>query len=165
MLNKFFWERIFTMRNLKTKVLWLLAIMVLVISAFAITVFADEATDNQAETPAEGYAALPDINGNDVIGVKPTATVNNLGPAVLPAGSYGIWDGSFSTNTTEEMPLSFVMQFIADQNEEDMQTSPFADGYGDFVITFTGIEGGSFTADGCYLAGFYASLPDLDRKM
>ena len=56
------------------------------------------------------------------------------------------------------MPLSFVMQFLADQDEEDMKTSPFADWYGDCVITFTGIENGSFTADGCYLAGHYGDF-------
>jgi len=39
-----------------------------------------------------------------------------------------------------------------------MTTSPFADWYGDFVITFTGIENDSFTADGCYLAGHYGSF-------
>lgn len=109
---------------------------------------------------AEGYAALPDLNGNFIVGTKPTATVNNLGSVTIPAGDYSIWNGSFDQNTEDDgdMPLSFVMQFIADQNEEDMATSPFADWYGDFVLTFTGIENGSFTADGCYLAGHYGSF-------
>ena len=104
---------------------------------------------------AEGYAALPDLNGNFIVGTKPTATVNNLGRMTIPAGDYMVYGGG--TNT-EEMPLSFVMQFLADQDAGDMATSPFANWYGDFVITFTGIENGSFTADGCYLAGHYGSF-------
>lgn len=107
----------------------------------------------------EPYAALPNLNNQYVVGVKPTATVNSFGVTTIPAGEYGVWNGSSYTGTsTEDMPLSFVMQFLADQNEEDMKTSPFADWYGDFVITFTGIENGSFTADGCYLAGHYGEF-------
>ena len=104
---------------------------------------------------AEGYAALPDLNGNFIVGTKPTATVNNLGMTTVAAGDYMVYGGG--TNT-EDMPLSFVMQFLADQDAEDMATSPFAEWYGDFVITFTGIENGSFTADGCYLAGHYGDF-------
>ncbi|MBQ4547718.1 MAG: T9SS type A sorting domain-containing protein [Bacteroidales bacterium] len=104
---------------------------------------------------AEGYAALPNLDGNFIVGTKPTATVNNLGMTTVAAGDYMVYGGG--TNT-EDMPLSFVMQFLADQDAEDMATSPFADWYGDFVITFTGIENGSFTADGCYLAGHYGSF-------
>ena len=108
----------------------------------------------------EGYAALPNLDGKFVIGAQPTATVNNLGMTTVAAGDYAIWDGSFDSNTEDDgdMPLSFVMQFLADQTEEDMATSPFADWYGDFVLTFTGLENGSFTADNCYLAGHYGSF-------
>ena len=111
-------------------------------------------------TLPEGYAALPDLNGNYVIGAKPTATVNNLGMTTVAAGEYSIWDGSYDSNTEDDgdMPLSFVMQFLADQDAEDMATSPFADWYGDFVLTFTGLENGSFTANNCYLAGHYGSF-------
>ncbi len=109
---------------------------------------------------AEGYAALPNLDGNFIVGTKPTATVNNLGSVTIPAGEYSIWNGSFDQNTEDDgdMPLSFVMQFLADQNAEDMAASPFADWYGDFVLTFTGIENGSFTANDCYLAGHYGSF-------
>lgn len=108
---------------------------------------------------ADGYVALPDLNGNFVVGTKPTATVNDLGMTTVPAGEYGVWNGSSYTGTsTEDMPLSFVMQFLADQSEADMANSPYADWYGDFVITFSGIEGGSFVADGCYLAGHYGTF-------
>ncbi|MBR3842930.1 MAG: right-handed parallel beta-helix repeat-containing protein, partial [Christensenellaceae bacterium] len=103
---------------------------------------------------AEGYAALPDLNGNYVVGEAPTATVNNLGATTVPANEYHVYNGSLTTGTVD-MPLSFVMQFLADQKAEDMETSPFADWYGDFVLTFTGLENDSFTADGCYLAGHY----------
>ena len=108
----------------------------------------------------EGYAALPNLDGKFVIGAQPTATVNNLGMTTVAAGEYSIWDGSFDSNTEDDgdMPLSFVMQFLADQDAEDMATSPFADWYGDFVLTFTGLENGSFTADNCYLAGHYGSF-------
>ena len=103
---------------------------------------------------AEGYAALPDLNGNYIVGVKPTATVNNLGQMTIPAGGYTALSGG----NGEDMPLSFVMQFLADQTEADMATSPYADWYGDFVITFTGLENGSASTEGCYLAGYYGDF-------
>ena len=106
-------------------------------------------------TLADGYVALPDLNGNYVVGVKPTATVNNLGMTTVAAGDYMVYGNG---DNTADMPLSFVMQFLADQDAEDMTKSPFAEWYGDFVITFTGLENGSFTADGCYLAGHYGSF-------
>ena len=117
-------------------------------------------TQDVNEWCVENYAALPDLSGNYVVGVKPTATVNNLGMTTVAAGDYSIWNGSFDSNTEDDgdMPLSFVMQFLADQDAEDMDESPYADWYGDFVITFTGLENGSFTADGCYLAGHYGSF-------
>ncbi len=106
-----------------------------------------------------GYAKIPDLNGNEVIGKAPTATVNNLGAQTLPAGGYGIWDGkNYTSKGDKELPLSFVMQFVADQNAEDMKTSPYADWYADFVLTFDGLENDSFVADGCYLAGYYGDF-------
>ena len=118
------------------------------------------ASFSNAESVAEGCAALPNLNGQFVVGVKPTATVNDLGMTTVAAGEYSIWDGSFDSNTEDDgdMPLSFVMQFLADQTAADMATSPFADWYGDFVLTFTGLENESFTANGCYLAGHYGSF-------
>ena len=109
---------------------------------------------------ADGYAALPDLNGNYVVGEAPTATVNNLGATTIAGGEYSIYDGSYkgTTATDPGMPLSFVMQFLADQDADDMATSPYADWYGDFVLTFTGLENGSFSAEGCYLAGYYGSF-------
>ena len=108
-----------------------------------------------ADRCADGYVALPDLSGNYVVGAEPTATVNNLGMTTVAAGDYMVYGNG---DNTADMPLSFVMQFLADQDAEDMTKSPFADWYGDFVITFTGIENGSFTADGCYLAGHYGSF-------
>ena len=112
-------------------------------------------TQDVNEWCVEGCAALPDLNGKYVVGVKPTATVNNLGMVTVPAGDYMVYGGGSNGN---DMPLSFVMQFLADQTEADMATSPYADWYGDFVITFTGIKDDSFTADGCYLAGHYGDF-------
>ena len=104
---------------------------------------------------AEGYGAIQNLDGEYVVGEKPTATVNNLGPAVIPEGEWTQLSGGTATGS---LPLSFVMQFLADQDAADMATSPYADWYADFVITFTGIENGSFTADGCYLAGYYGDF-------
>ena len=116
-------------------------------------------TQNVNEWCVIGYTALPNLNDQYVVGVKPTATVNSFGATTVPAGEYGVWNGSSYTGTsTVDMPLNFVMQFLADQTAADMATSPFADWYGDFVITFTGIETGSFIADGCYLAGYYGDF-------
>ena len=117
-------------------------------------------TQNVAEWCIDGYAALPDLNGNYVVGEEPTATVNNLGATTIPGGEYSIYDGNYKVTTATDpgMPLSFVMQFLADQDEDDMATSPYADWYGDFVLTFTGLESGSFSAEGCYLAGYYGSF-------
>ena len=112
-------------------------------------------TQDVNEWCVENYAALPDLNGNYVVGVKPTATVNDLGQMTIPAGGYMVYGGGINS---VDMPLSFVMQFLADQTAADMATSPFADWYGDFVITFTGLENGKFTADGCYLAGHYGDF-------
>ncbi len=103
---------------------------------------------------ADGYVALKNLDGNYVVGAKPTATVNDLGALTVPAGGYTALSGGNS----QEMPLSFVMQFLANQTEADMATSPYAEWYGDFVITFTGIENGSFNTAGCYLAGYYGDF-------
>lgn len=111
------------------------------------------------QTIEDGYAAIKNLDGAYIVGEKPTATVNNLGAMTLPAGGYGVWDGkNYTSKGNEELPLSFVMQFIADQNAEDMKTSPYADWYADFVITFDGLKTDSFVADGCYLAGYYGDF-------
>ena len=108
---------------------------------------------------ADGYVALKNLDGMYVVGKKPSATVNDLGGTTLPAGGYGVWDGKNYTQKGDvELPLSFVMQFLADQSAADAANSPYADWYGDFVITFDGIENGSFVADGCYLAGYYGDF-------
>ena len=121
-----------------------------------ITVYGGTFFDDVAARCAEGYGAIKNLDGNYVVGEKPTATVNNLGSVVIPEGEWTQLSGGTATGG---LPLSFVMQFIADQDAEDMATSPYADWYADFVITFTGIENGSsFTADGCYLAGYYGDF-------
>lgn len=130
-----------------------------IVNASNVAYYAD-GTDYVAPVLAEGLAALPDLNGNYVVGEEPTATVNNMGAMTIPGGEYSIYDGSYQepTATDPDMPLSFVMQFLADQDADDMATSPYADWYGDFVLTFTGLENGSFSAEGCYLAGYYGSF-------
>lgn len=123
------------------------------VNAENVSYYADD-TNYVAPTLADGYVALPDLNGYYVVGSEPTATVNNLGSTTVAANDYILYP---SGSNTTDMPLSFVMQFLADQTAEDMETSPFADWYADFVITFTGIEDGSFVGDGCYLAGNYGT--------
>ena len=86
--------------------------------------------------------------------VLPTATVKNLGPMTISEGSYMTYQGS----STGDMPLSFVMQFVANQSVEAARSGSFAEWYADFVITFDGIESSSFVADGCYLAGYYGTF-------
>lgn len=118
-------------------------------------------TQDVNEWCVEGCAALPNLNDEYVVGVKPTATVNNLGAMTIPANEYYIYNGSLTTGT-EPMPLNFVMQFVADQTGADMAESPFAQWFADFVITFEGIEGDSFDPSGCYLAGYYGSTDSWD---
>ena len=107
----------------------------------------------------DGYVAIANLDGIYVVGEKPTATVNDYGPTIIPGGEYGVWDGkNYTSTSTADMPLSFVMQFIADQTAADMANSPYADWYADFVITFDGLEDNAFIADGCYLAGYYGDF-------
>ena len=104
---------------------------------------------------ADGYVAIRNFKDMYVVGTEPSATVNNQGALVVPGGDYLVQGGG---DNTMDMPLSFVMQFLASQTAADMANSPYADWYADFVITFTGIENGQFTADGCYLAGYYGDF-------
>lgn len=116
------------------------------------TIYGGTFSANETDNCAEGYAALANLDGKYVVGAKPTATINDMGKLVVEAGEYMVYG---SGDNSVDMPLNFVMQFLADQDAEDMETSPFADWYGDFVITITGLEEGSFTANNCYLAGYY----------
>lgn len=104
---------------------------------------------------ADGYAALPDLNGNYVAGVAPSATVTNLGERVVAAGDYSVYPNG---ETTEDLNLPFVMQFTANHTKEQAASTPFGKWYGDFVVSFDGFENGGFTADGCYLVGNYGSF-------
>ena len=103
----------------------------------------------------DSYSALPDLNGNYIVGVKPTATVDNLGSTIVRAGDYYNYGGG---GNAVDMPLSFVMQFVADETAEAGAVSPYAEWYADFTISVTGLKDGYFVADGCYLAGNYGSF-------
>lgn len=122
-------------------------------SLYTITIEGGTYTIDVTGYCAEGYAALQNLDGNYVVGTKPTAQVNNLGELVVPVSDYIVYGGS----KNGDMPLSFVMQFLANQTAQDMATSPYADWFADFVITFDGLEG-DFVADGCYLAGYYGEF-------
>ena len=120
---------------------------------YTITIEGGTYTIGVTEYCAEGYAALQNLDGHYVVGTKPTAQVNNLGELVVSESDYIVYGGS----KNGDMPLSFVMQFLANQTAQDMETSPYADWFADFVITFEGLEN-DFVADGCYLAGYYGEF-------
>ncbi len=104
----------------------------------------------------DGYVSLLNFDGMHVVGEAPTATIENLGEMTVAAGDYFVHNLVGSGNNSKDMPLNFVMQYKADQDAEDMLTSPYADWYADFVLSFTGIENGKFIADeNTYLAGYY----------
>ncbi len=109
----------------------------------------------------EGYAAIENLSGKYVVGVAPTATVIDHGPTVIPADEHSVYDfatGKYNSKGTEDMPLNFVVQFIADESAQAGAVSPYADWYADFVLTFDGLEDGSFNTEGCYLAGYYGDF-------
>ena len=87
----------------------------------------------------------------------PNATVSILKPLTLTEAEhdYMTWP---SGDDTVDRPLQMVMNFKANETMEEAAAGPFADFKCDFYLTFTGIENGSFIADGCYLAGNYGSF-------
>lgn len=103
---------------------------------------------------ANGYDALVDVDGTYIVDKKVTSTVVNHGTMNIPASDI--------VNFNEDMYLSFVMEFIADQTQAEIVNGPYADWYADFVLTFNGIENDKFIADGCYLAGFYGNTSAWD---
>ncbi len=109
----------------------------------------------------ENYAAIMNFDGNYVVGKAPTATVTNEGAVVVPGKGYTVYNNfgnSTSSSNDADMPLPFVMQYVANESAEEGAASPYAEWYGDFVISITGLSNGEFSGAGCYLAGHYGSF-------
>lgn len=116
---------------------------------------------NPTEYVADGYVALKNMKDLYVVGKAPTATVTNEGAIIVPGKGYTVYNNfgdATSSSNDEDMPLPFVMQYVANESAEEGAASPYADWYGDFVITITGLSSNSFEGDGCYLAGHYGSF-------
>jgi len=112
-------------------------------------------TQDVNEWCVEGHVALKNFSDKYVVGVAPTATIENLGATVVPAGE---WKDTSFREGEEDMPLPFVMKYVADESAEAGAASPYAEWYGDFVISFEGLANGKFSTEGCYLAGYYGSF-------
>ena len=112
-------------------------------------------TQDVNEWCVEGHVALKNFSDKYVVGVAPTATIENLGATVVPAGE---WKDTSFREGEEDMPLPFVMKYVADESAEAGAASPYAEWYGDFVISFEGLANGEFSTEGCYLAGYYGNF-------
>ena len=101
----------------------------------------------------------------------PNAEVSNLGIVTVGPDaekapyktesyySYDLIGGSgLSTVNDESFMMQIAMQFKAKDTAEEAAENYYANYTTDFFITMTGMENGSFVADGCYLAGYYPSF-------
>lgn len=116
-------------------------------------------TQDVNEWCVEGHVALKNFSDKYVVGVAPAAEVENLGATTVAAGGYTVvtpFGGSNSTSDPMELP--FVMKYVAVETPEAGAASPYADWYGDFVISFSGLKNGSISGAGCYLAGHYGTF-------
>ena len=85
--------------------------------------------------------------------VLPEAIFERLAPVVLTAADdYTVLGNG---DNTVDRPLNVVVKFAAVDTAETVQESPYKDYTTDFNLTFNGLEGDSFVADDCYLAGYY----------
>lgn len=155
---KLFWKRSLAM---------ILAVL-MVVTILPVTVFAegseqtnpdqevDTATvDTSLETESEPQDALTDgSEGKDKL---PDATVSVLEPIVLTQAEhdYMVWP---SGDDTIDRPLQIVMNFKANETQEEAAAGAYGDYKCDFYLTCTGLTGDSIVADDCYLAGNYGSF-------
>ena len=105
---------------------------------------------------AEGYKIALKADGTYSVGKLPNAEVKNLG--AITVDEYGIYNGSSLIEGGEPIDLQVAMEFLAKDTPEEAAENIFADYITDFYITIEGIEGDSFVADGCYLAGEYGDF-------
>ena len=102
-----------------------------------------------------GYAGVVDADGNYGVGVLPNADVLNLGLTTIV--DYNVYNGSLVAGG-DPISLTVAMQFLANDTEEEANANAFGNYTTDFYITIDGMEGDSFVANGCYLAGNYGTF-------
>ena len=107
---------------------------------------------------SEGYlcAKQPDTDPAIYkVGKLPNAEVVNMGPTEIT--DYKVYNGSSLNNGTAPINLQVALDFISNDTEKQAQENAFGQYTTDFYITINGAEGGSFVANGCYLAGNYGA--------
>ena len=107
---------------------------------------------------AEGYNSVKQPGENLwQVGKLPNAEVVNMGPTEI--SDYRIWGGGSNLNQgTDTIKLQVALDFIAKDSDKEARENAYGQYVTDFYITIDGAEGGSFVADGCYLAGSYGSF-------
>lgn len=94
----------------------------------------------------------------------PEAQVKKLGAILADfEGSYFVYDvfnRKLIGEESDPLALNVAMQFTAKDTAEEAAANAYGEYTTDFFIEMSGIEGGSVTADGCYLAGYYATFGD-----
>ncbi len=104
---------------------------------------------------AEDILLSKNADGTYSVGNLPNAEVKNLGAITID--EYSIYTGSL-TDGGDPIDLQVAMEFIAKDTPEEAARNAFGQYTTDFFITIDGIEGDSFVADGCYLAGNYGTF-------
>ena len=120
----------------------------LAISGGTFTVELDQKWCAEGFTPAK-------VGETYTVGKLPNAEVINLG--YVTVDEYRIYNGSL-TEGGEPIDLQVAMQFLAKDTAAEAAANAFGNYTTDFYITIDGIEGDSFVADGCYLAGHYGDF-------
>lgn len=108
----------------------------------------------------EGFAPAKNADGTYGVGKLPNAQVENIGASTVNPGDYFIYDLIGSTglsNGTAPFDLQIIMQFLAKDSAEEAAANAFGNYTTDFFLSISGMEGDSIVADGCYLAGYYAT--------
>jgi len=159
-------ERKKQMKNMKLRFISLFLVVMMILSAFPMGVFATE-TETQSTQTTQNAAEEQTGDPN----VLPNAEVKNLGYVTVEEGdensyksfdgSYGVYDligGSGLSSASTPFDLQIEMEFVAKDSPEEAEANYYGDYTTDFFITINGIEADSFEGDGCYLAGYYPSF-------
>ncbi|MBO7150704.1 MAG: hypothetical protein J6V82_03035, partial [Clostridia bacterium] len=153
----------------KKSLVWILMLAMLLCTA-VLGVSASEVSNGSSEQQVGTTVSAADEAGGSVKSSQkfyqlpngetvayPDATVSVKAPVVLsPEGDgYMVWP---SGDDTIERPLQIVMNFRANQTEEEASATIFGNWKCDFYLNFDGLAEGSIVADDCYLAGNYGSF-------
>ena len=115
-------------------------------------------TQDVEEWCAEGYQSVKQP-GEELwqVGKLPNAEVVNMGPTEIT--EYQIFNGSGLVAGPETpINLQVALEFIAKDTPAQAAENAYGQYITDFYITIDGAAEGSFTADGCYLAGNYGTF-------